>query len=233
MTFTPLASSSHGNAYVVSDGLTSILLECGLSFKKLQKAMDYNLSGISACLVSHEHKDHAGCYMDLIKSGIPVCASEGTMEALNCDLIQSMEERQEVSFGTLDVLPFATFHDAAEPFGFLIRSRVDGEKLVFATDTVNLAYEFPGVNIVALECNYDDEILCRASRLPEKVRHRIRNSHMEIRSVCKYLRKMDRSYMRTVYLLHLSDACSNAGLFQGLVERVCPGIDVIVCPRER
>lgn len=84
-----------------------------------------------------------------------------------------------MSFGTLDVLPFATFHDAAEPFGFLIRSRVDGEKLVFATDTVNLAYEFPGVNIVALECNYDDEILCRASRLPEKVRHRIRNSHIQ------------------------------------------------------
>ena len=96
MTFTPLASSSHGNAYVVSDGVTSILLECGLSFKKMQKAMDYNLAGISACLVSHEHKDHAGCYMDLIKSGIPVFASEGTMEALNCDLIQTLEERQEL-----------------------------------------------------------------------------------------------------------------------------------------
>ena len=231
MTFTPLASSSHGNAYVVSDGTTSILLECGLSFKKLQKALGFDIGGIVACLISHEHKDHAGCYMDLIKSGIPVYASEGTAVALDCELIEPLEERQEVSFGTLDVLTFATFHDAAEPLGFLIRSRVDGEKLVFATDTVNLAYKFPGVNIVAIETNYDDEILARATRLPDKVRHRIQKSHMEIGRACNFLQKMDRSYMRVVYLLHLSDACSNASMFQDLVERVCPGVEVIVCPR--
>lgn len=232
MIFTPLASSSRGNAYVVSDGSTSILLECGLSFKKLQKAMDFNLADLSACLVSHEHKDHAGCYMDLIKSGIPVYASEGTIEALDCDLIQPLEERQEVTFGTLDVLPFATFHDACEPLGFLIRSRVDGDKLAFITDTVNVAYKFPGINIMALETNYDDEILARATRLPDKVRKRIQKSHMEIGRACTFLQKMDRSQLRVIYLLHLSDACSNAGLFQDLVERVCPGVEVIVCPKE-
>lgn len=231
MTFTPLASSSHGNAYVVSDGATSILLECGLSFKKLQKALGFDVGGIAACLISHEHKDHAGCYMELIKSGIPVFASEGTVEVLDCDLIQTMEERQEVHIGTLDVLPFATFHDAAEPFGFLIRSRIDGEKLLFATDTVNLAYRFPGVNIVALEANYDDEILARATRMPDKVRHRIQKSHMEIGRTCTFLKKMDRSLVHTVFLLHLSDACSNSALFQDMAERVCPGINVIVCPR--
>lgn len=231
MTFTPLASSSHGNAYVVSDGATSILLECGLSFKKLQKALGFDVGGIAACLISHEHKDHAGCYMELIKSGIPVFASEGTVEVLDCDLIQTMEERQEVYIGTLDVLPFATFHDAAEPFGFLIRSRIDGEKLLFATDTVNLAYRFPGVNIVALEANYDDEILARATRMPDKVRHRIQKSHMEIGRTCTFLKKMDRSLVHTVFLLHLSDACSNSALFQDMAERVCPGINVIVCPR--
>ena len=231
MTFTPLASSSHGNAYVVSDGATSILLECGLSFKKLQKALGFDVGGIAACLISHEHKDHAGCYMELIKSGIPVFASEGTVEVLDCDLIQTMEERQEVHIGTLDVLPFATFHDAAEPFGFLIRSRIDGEKLLFATDTVNLAYRFPGVNIVALEANYDDEILARATRMPDKVRHRNQKSHMEIGRTCTFLKKMDRSLVHTVFLLHLSDACSNSALFQDMAERVCPGINVIVCPR--
>ena len=232
MIFTPLASSSRGNAYVVSDGSTSILLECGLSFKKLQKAMDFNLADLSACLVSHEHKDHAGCYMDLIKSGIPVYASEGTIEALDCDLIQPLEERQEVTFGTLDVLPFATFHDACEPLGFLIRSRVDGDKLAFITDTVNVAYKFPGINIMALETNYDDEILARATRLPDKVRKRIQKSHMEIGRACTFLQKMDRSPLRVIYLLHLSVAGSNAGLFQDLVERVCPGVEVIVCPKE-
>ena len=239
MIFHPLASSSHGNVYVVSDGVTRILLECGVSYRRLQKLLDFNVPDLSACLISHEHKDHAGCYMDLIKSGIPVLASEGTAEALDCDLIHilewqrngSLKKYKEVSVGTFDVHPFETFHDAAEPIGFLIRSRIDGEKLLFATDTVNLAYRFPGVNIVALEANYDDEILARATRMPDKVRHRIQKSHMEIGRTCTFLKKMDRSLVHTVFLLHLSDACSNSALFQDMAERVCPGIDVIVCPR--
>lgn len=59
MIFDPLASSSHGNAYVVSDGHTSILLECGIPFRKLQKALGFRMGDIMACFVSHEHKDHA------------------------------------------------------------------------------------------------------------------------------------------------------------------------------
>lgn len=55
MIFDPLASSSHGNAYVVSDGHTSILLECGIPFRKLQKALGFRMGDIMACFVSHEH----------------------------------------------------------------------------------------------------------------------------------------------------------------------------------
>ena len=178
--FIPLASSSHGNAYLLDDGKTCLLIECGVSYKKLQRLTGFGVSGIIGCLISHEHHDHAGCYEQLIKSGIPVYASRGTAEALECDLFEILEDREQVTIGSFDVLPFPTFHDAAEPMGFLIRSQVDGDKLVFATDTVNLGYQFPGVNIAAIECNYDEKILSRAERMPEKVRHRITNSHMSV-----------------------------------------------------
>ncbi|MFR4335674.1 MAG: MBL fold metallo-hydrolase [Lawsonibacter sp.] len=56
----PLASSSHGNAYLVEDGTTCLLIECGVSWKKLQKLTGFGVSGIAGCLISHEHKDHAG-----------------------------------------------------------------------------------------------------------------------------------------------------------------------------
>ena len=59
MRFEALASSSAGNAYVVSDRETRILLECGISHSKLQKLSGFKLSEFAACLVTHEHKDHA------------------------------------------------------------------------------------------------------------------------------------------------------------------------------
>lgn len=234
MTFIPLASSSHGNAYLLEDGRTCLLIECGVTYKKLQRLTGFGTTGIVGCLISHEHKDHAGCYEQLIKNGVPVYASEGTAQALGCDLFERLEDREQVTIGSFDILPFPTFHDAAEPMGFLIRSQADGDKLVFATDTVNLGYQFPGVDLVAIECNYDEDILALAQRMPEKVRHRISNAHMSVLRACAWLEKLDKSRVRKVYLMHLSDACSNEWKFRRLVERaVGPRIEVVICPKEK
>lgn len=230
MTFTSLASSSHGNCYVVNDGETAILLECGISFRRVKKALGFDLSAIRGCLVSHEHKDHAKSVMDMIKSGVEVFASEGTAEALDCALITPVEAGAQLRIGSMEIMPFATFHDAAEPLGFLIYSRVDGERLVFATDTVNLGYRFPGVNLLALEANYDASILARCERMPEKVRKRVTNSHMEINTLCQYLRTLDLSACRELYLLHLSNAASNEGHFVNRVRQVVPRhVQVKIC----
>lgn len=237
MRFQSLASSSAGNAYVLDDGESRILLECGLSYKKLQKLMGFDAGQLRGCLVTHEHKDHARCFADLLKSGVRVYASEGTVEALESEIIDTLPvnenfEYQEFSIGTFDVLPFKVFHDAKEPVGYLVRSRTDGEKMAFATDTVNLRYRFPGINILAVECNYSSDILSRNTRLPEKVRHRITNSHMEVSRLCGWLGGLDLSGCRELYLLHLSDSCSNEGLFVDLVERCVPRhVRVTACPK--
>lgn len=233
MIFTPLASSSRGNAYLLEDGRTRLLIECGVSYKKLQNLLGFRVSDLAACLISHEHKDHAGCYEQLIKNGVPVYASEGTAEALGCELFELLEDRKPMVIGTLEVLPFPTFHDAVEPMGFLVRSRVDGDKLVFATDTVNLGYQFPEVNLVAVECNYGDDILALAQRMPDKVRHRISNSHMSVLRTCRWLEWLDKSRVREVYLMHLSDACSNERWFECAARRVVgPDVRVVICPKE-
>ncbi len=234
MKFTPLASSSHGNAYIVEDGKSRLLTECGVSYKKLQKLMGFSTCGLCGCLISHEHKDHAGCYDQLLKNGVPVYASAGTAKALGCDLFRILKKGEPVTVGSFDVLPFPTFHDAAEPLGFLIRSRTDGDKLAFATDTVNLRYQFPGAGILAVECNYDEAILARAERMPEKVRHRVSNAHMSVKRLCAWLSGLDLSRTREVYLLHLSDACSNEGDFLRQAQAaVGPCVRVTVCQRER
>lgn len=230
MTFTSLASSSHGNCYVVSDGETAILLECGISFRRIKNGLGFDLSAIRGCLVSHEHKDHAKSVMDIIKSGVEVFTSEGTAEALDCALITPVEAGAQFRVGSLEIMPFRTWHDAKEPLGFLIYSRQDGERLAFATDTVNLGHTFPGVNLLALEANYDKDILARCDRMPDKVKERVTNSHMEIETLCKYLQSLDLSQCRTLYLLHLSNAASNEGNFANRVRRVIPKhVQVVIC----
>lgn len=230
MKFQSLASSSSGNAYIVSDNDTRILLECGVSLKNLQKLSGFSLSEFQACLVSHEHKDHAKAVADLISRGMAVCMSQGTAEALETDAVQLIENMEQFNVGSLDIVPFTTFHDAAEPLGFLIKSRVDGDVLAFATDTVNLRYKFPGLNILAIEANYDKNILERCEKMPEKVRYRITNSHMEIDTLCDYLRSLDLSQCREIHLLHLSDATSHEGHFINKVARAVPkGIEITAC----
>jgi len=216
----------------VEDRETRILLECGLSRRKLQQLAGFNLTAFSACVVTHEHKAHSGCVADLIKAGLPVYMSRGTADALGVEPLAAIRHGGQFHIGSVDVVPFTTFHDAAEPLGFLFKSRIDGETLAFATDTVNLAYRFPGVNLLAIEANYDREILERSEKLPDKVRHRITNSHMEIGSLCRYLRGLDLKECREVYLLHLSDAMSNEGRFVNRVRGCVPrGIRVAACQK--
>lgn len=232
MRFEALASSSSGNAYIVSDKDTRILLECGVSHSKLQKLSGFSLSEFQACLVSHEHKDHAKSVEELISRGMPVYMSQGTAEALETETVTLIEAMEQFNVGSFDIVPFTTFHDAREPLGFLIKSRLDGDVLAFATDTVNLRYKFPGLNILAIEANYDKSILERCERMPEKVRYRITNSHMEIDTLCDYLRSLDLSDCREIHLLHLSDATSHEGHFINKVARAVPkGIEITACEK--
>ena len=233
MKFESLASSSAGNAYVVSDRDTRILLECGVSHKKLQKLSGFTLAEFKGCLVSHEHKDHAKSVDDLILRGMDIYMSAGTAEVLEkTDTVHLIEAMEQFNVGSLDIVPFTTFHDAREPLGFLIKSRVDGDVLAFATDTVNIRYKFPGLTILAIEANYDKCILERCEKLPDKVRHRITNTHMEIDVLCDYLKSLDLSACREIHLLHLSDATSHEGKFLDKVSRAVPRhVEVKACPK--
>lgn len=237
-----LGSSSHGNSYILNDGQSRLMLECGLTWKKLQQRLHesgYGLADLDAVLITHEHQDHAKNWQKLYEAGLDIYASHGTIEALGAErklLPLAPEPGKHVgtqrNISGYDVIPFRTFHDAKEPIGFLIRSRADGDKLVFATDTVNLRYQFQGINLLAVEANYADEIIAGHTRIPEDVKKRIRHSHMEIGTLCGWLSTLDLSRCREVYLMHLSDASSDEAWFVEQVKAVVPKrVRVIAFPR--
>lgn len=231
MTFASLASSSKGNAYVVSDGDTTLLLECGLTFKELQKRLGYHMADITACLVSHEHQDHAKAASQMLKHGVPMYMSYGTAASHKdpMDGACIIKAGETLRFGALTVVPFRTFHNTEEPLGFLIEDRRTKERLLFAVDTANLNVIADRLTYIAVECNYEEALLEMSDRTTGFLKERIRHSHFEIDRVIRWLHKQDLSGVLAIYLLHLSAAHSRASAWEVRFRREFPGIRIVIC----
>jgi phosphoribosyl 1,2-cyclic phosphodiesterase len=144
-----LGSSSHGNCYILETEKEALILEAGVKFSDLKQGMDYNISKIAGCLITHEHKDHSEYINGFLKAMIPVYASAGTIRNTKIKgtwLPYICEAGNLFKLGDFRIIPFGTKHDAAEPLGFYINHPEAGNVL-FATDTYYLPYTFAGLNI--------------------------------------------------------------------------------------
>lgn len=228
-----LGSSSSGNCYLFQSEKTGEVLavEAGVKFNKVKKVLDFNLNSIVGCIVSHEHGDHAKCVGDFINACIPCYMSQGTKHALGFSSsywAKGLLPFEQVVINGFRVIPFPVQHDAAEPYGYLIRHEECGTVL-FATDTYFLKYKFPGLNNVMLECNYSKEILdanFTAGRIDKKHYERTIKSHMSYDNCLLTLQANDLSQVCNILLLHLSDNNSNATEFIHGIERLYPEIEI-------
>lgn len=233
-----LGSGSSGNAYLISDGKATLLLECGLPWKALQQALRYRVTDIDACLLTHEHMDHAKSAQHLADYGIKVYMSEGTKQALNAEehnfrtfFIQAPCRYLSVAIKSFLISPFHTIHDAAEPVGFLIQSQKTGERLVFITDSAYCQYRFTGIDFWMIEVNYVKSIL-DANTVDGAVnlnrRQRTVQSHMSLDTAVEMLRSSNASMAKVIYCVHLSDKNSD----EEVIKRVMVesfGVPVVTC----
>ncbi|MEK4025827.1 MBL fold metallo-hydrolase [Sporosarcina sp. FSL W7-1283] len=217
-----LATGSTGNCYMIDDGRTQLLIECGISFRNIQKALDFKTSNIAGVLVSHEHKDHCKAVKDVADRGLDIYMSQGTADAISImhHRIRPIECKKTFRLGTWTILPFDVQHDAAEPFGFLIANDA-GDKLLFATDTYYIKYKFSGLTHLMVECNYSYKILSEninSGRIPEFLKNRVMKSHFSLENVITFLKANDLSKVQEIHLLHLSDSNSDEKLFKKEVQ---------------
>lgn len=222
--FESFASSSAGNLYTVTSGETKLLLECGLRYSTIEEAVRYGLSGYAGCLLSHEHSDHSRSAKKLVSHGVKLYTSAGTAHALGLDgLCEVLRVGHEYRIGGLDVKPFSVYHDAAEPLGFLLRDRDD--LMIFATDTAAIPVKVDGLTIIAVECNHDRKLITGKAAWER----RAQLSHMSIDRTIDWLRAQDRSKLRELYLLHLSDRyASEPDFLERIHSRL--GITATACP---
>lgn len=214
-----LSTGSKGNCYILSsDSGENLIVEAGVKIMEIKKALNFDLSGVSGCLLSHEDGDHSKAAIDIMKCGINLYTSKGTLEALKLlDHYRSHAIRsgQAVQIGGFKVLPFDTVHDVAEPHGYLIKHEEMGTML-FLTDTHYSKYKFNGVNFMVVEANFCEDILDTKSS-KSFLRERILNSHMSLQNLLGMLDANDTSKVAKIVLIHLSDSNSNESEF---VEKV-------------
>jgi len=225
-----LSSGSKGNAYLLEDEHSSLLLECGINFRNIQIATDFKASEIVGCLLTHEHKDHSKGLKDVLKNGIDVYASKGTIEAekITHHRLKSIQARKQFNIGNWTILPFEVEHDAKEPFGYLIANGT--EKVLFATDTYYVRFKFKGLTHIMIECNYSLDILndnIESGRVSAILKRRLMKSHFSLENVIEFLKANDLSQLKEVHLLHLSDNNSDENLFKRKVQEVT-GVPVYI-----
>lgn len=228
-----LASGSSGNAYRISDGKTTILLDAGIPIKAIQVGCQFRVSQINGCFISHSHNDHSKAAKELAKLGVDIYTSEGTIGAcgLTGHRVHGIKALEELEVGTFKVLPFDVQHDAPEPVGFLFTSTETGEKLLYFTDTYYIKYRFQGLTHIMAECNYDKETLQRsvnAGYVPIELVPRLMKSHMSLEHFIDMLKANDLREVRQIYLLHLSNNNSDEKKFKEEVQKLT-GTEVYVC----
>lgn len=223
-----LASGSSGNCYRVSDGKTSLLLDCGIPIRRIERGLDFQLHMIDAVLVTHCHQDHVKAAKDIAKRGIPIYTSAGTLNACKFAGYQYHPVRplEAVQIGTFTVIPFDVEHDAPEPLGFALKSSVTKEKLLYFTDTYYLKYRFPGIHYLMAECNYSLKTM--RQDLNRTLCDRIIESHMSLETLLELLQANEFRELKQVYLLHLSSDNSDEELFKTAVQKAT-GVEVYVC----
>lgn len=215
-----IASGSSGNCIYVGDDTTHILIDAGISGKRIEAGL--NMVGVSgkdldAVFITHEHIDHiSGLGVLSRKYDIPIYATEGTLRGIRYakslgyisdDLFARIHPNEHISIGSLLVSAMPISHDAAEPVCYKVSN--DKSCLAVATDmgcyTEETVEALSGMDAILLEANHDVNML-QVGPYPYYLKQRIlgNKGHLSNESAGKLLSRIAHDGLKHVLLGHLS-----------------------------
>lgn len=204
-----IASGSSGNCYYLTKDNSHLLLEAGVSLKKIRVGTNFNLPRCDGVLISHAHGDHSKFAKDLPRLSVPIYASKGTLDTLKVEG-NIVKNGRGFNVGKWNILPFDVKHDAQEPLGFVINH--DEDHLVFATDTYYLETVFQGATQFLIECNYCYDLLeknMKEGRIHQKRYLRTLESHFSLENLIEYFKLYNMRGVKEIRLIHLSNENSD------------------------
>ncbi|MBO5351796.1 MAG: MBL fold metallo-hydrolase [Lachnospiraceae bacterium] len=216
-----IASGSSGNCIYVGHASTHLLIDAGISGKRIEQGLaengvdPKNLSGI---LVTHEHSDHIqGIGVLARKYGIPLYGTVETFCAMKKGktsigkvddaLFQQVYPGKGLNIGEITVTPFAVSHDAANPVAYVFEA--EGQKIGMATDlgvyTEQTVEYLKDSDMLYLESNHDVNMLM-VGGYPYYLKQRIlgEHGHLSNDTAAELLCRLYHDGLQQVLLAHLS-----------------------------
>ena len=216
MRLTTLASSSSGNCTLVSQDSTHVLIDAGISFKRICEGLhsvDLSPADLSAVLVTHAHTDHTSGLKIMCKNiGARIHATSYALGAIE-GLFAAETETGEVApasaidIGGLEISAFETSHDSPGSVGYCIT--YNSKKLVFATDlgivTQAVLDAAAGAELAVIEANHD-RTMVKTGRYPPSLKRRILSEvgHLSNLACGDFAARIVQSGTRRLVLAHLS-----------------------------
>ena len=213
------ASGSSGNCYFVKSRNTSILIDAGISTKRIHDSMNRigaDRQSIEGVFITHEHTDHVKGLRVLTKKNPQwkIYASEGTGRMIRDSVIDESNLRcfkagSAIDVGDMRVQSIRISHDAADPVCYSITS--EGTSLLIMTDTGYVpneaAAKMRDSDIIVMEANHEVNML-KAGPYPYSLKMRILGDkgHLSNETAGETLAETmsDDSRYRKIYLAHLS-----------------------------
>lgn len=223
-----LGSSSSGNCYLLQGDRETLILEAGIKMRHILQALNFSLSNVAGCLISHRHGDHSIAAYDLQKYGVNIFAHEDVRNAEKTHLnafYTPIEPGTWYVIGQFKVRPLKMIHTDSDGktdcpcLGFIIKHPEMGN-LLFATDTVLVPTNIVGLNHIMIESNYCDAILQENidnGLVTASERSRLERSHMELEITKRFLQGNDLSQVNEIILLHLSSRNSDPEMFRDVI----------------
>jgi phosphoribosyl 1,2-cyclic phosphodiesterase len=234
MRITCLSSSSSGNAYVITtESGIHLLVEAGLPYSKLRKSLldnNFLITEMDACLISHEHNDHAAAAPDVSKHTTVYSTPNVCGKCYNQTKVKSFHEyrihHKRIKDRYATILPFSLEHDV-DNFGFIIKA--DNELLMFATDTKFIKWDLTryAFDYIMIEANYNDEFMIK----DDKKTSRSISSHFAFDNLITTLEGFNLSNLKELYITHLSDINANEFKIGNTLSKTLPNVAVRVCKK--